>query len=69
MNRRIILSIVLIASVAMIFAQSRLHDLDIRVVISKHGDARITEAASDNFFREIRNSFAENVYLCMRYNT
>lgn len=43
MNRRIILSIVLIAPVAMIFAQSRLHDLDIRVVVGKNGDARITE--------------------------
>ena len=33
----------LMFSAATLFAQSRLHDLDIRVVLSKNGDARITE--------------------------
>lgn len=37
------LSLVLLSSVTMIFAQSQLHDLNIHVVLSKNGDARITE--------------------------
>lgn len=41
--RRTTLLLALIASVTTLFAQSRLHDLDIRVVLSKNGDARITE--------------------------
>lgn len=32
-----------VASAGVLFAQSRLHDLNIRVVIGKNGDARITE--------------------------
>ena len=37
------LSLLLLATSTMVFAQPRLHDLDIRVVLSKNGDARITE--------------------------
>ena len=36
-------TLVLLATVAIASAQSSLHNLDIRVVLSKNGDARITE--------------------------
>ena len=39
----ITLALMLWASSAMVFAQSVLHDLDIRVELSRNGDARITE--------------------------
>ena len=42
-NRRIILILALIASAAVMSAQPRLKELNIRVVLSKNGDARITE--------------------------
>ena len=42
-NRRIILILALIASAAVMSAQPRLKDLNIRVVLSKNGDAHITE--------------------------
>ena len=38
-----LLSLVLMASAAIAFAQPQLHDLDIQVMLSKNGDARITE--------------------------
>ena len=38
-----VLSLVLLASAAIAYAQPQLHDLDIQVVLSKNGDARITE--------------------------
>ena len=41
--KRMTLLLALIVSVTTLFAQSKLHDLDIRVVLSKNGDARITE--------------------------
>ena len=41
--RKITLLLALIVSATTLFAQSRLHDLEIRVVLSKDGDARITE--------------------------
>lgn len=41
--RKITLLLALIVSATTLFAQSRLHDLDIRVVLSKNGDAHITE--------------------------
>ncbi|MBR5083544.1 MAG: DUF2207 domain-containing protein [Prevotella sp.] len=41
--KTITLSLVLLLSATMAFAQSRLQDLDIRVVLTKNGDARITE--------------------------
>ena len=41
--RTITLSLLLLLSATMVFAQSRLHDLDIQVVLSQNGDARITE--------------------------
>ena len=41
--RKMILLLALIVSATTLFAQSRLHDLDIRVIVSKNGDARITE--------------------------
>ena len=42
-TRLITLALMLWASSAMVFAQSVLHDLDIRVELSRNGDARITE--------------------------
>ena len=42
-QRKTALLFALIVSATTLFAQSRLHDLDIRVVLSKDGDARITE--------------------------
>ena len=42
-NKRLINIILLIISATTAFANQRLHDLDIRVVLSKDGDARITE--------------------------
>lgn len=42
-TRRIAMSLLLLALTTMAFAQSRLHDLDIHVVLSKNGDARVTE--------------------------
>ena len=41
--KRMTLLLALIVSVTTLFAQSKLHDLDISVVLSKNGDARITE--------------------------
>ncbi len=41
--RKITLLLALIVSATTLFAQSRLHDLDIRVVLGKNGDAHITE--------------------------
>lgn len=41
--KRMTLLLALIVSVTTLFAQSKLHDLDIRVVLSMNGDARITE--------------------------
>ena len=41
--RFITLLVGLLASASITFAQSRLHDLDIQVVLDKNGDARITE--------------------------
>lgn len=38
-----LLSLILLASAITAYAQPQLHDLDIRVVLSKNGDARITE--------------------------
>lgn len=63
-------TLVLLATVAIASAQSSLHNLDIRVVLSKNGDARITETrqmtvgskgtesegASDNFCASLVNS-------------
>lgn len=43
MNKRIILFLTLIALAAVTSAQPKLKDLDIRVVLCKNGDARITE--------------------------
>jgi len=40
---RIALTLLLLLSATMTFAQAQLHDLDIQVVLSKNGDARITE--------------------------
>ena len=42
-TRLITLALMLWASSTMVFAQSVLHDLDIRVELSRNGDARITE--------------------------
>lgn len=42
-TRRIFLSLTLLISSTLVSAQPRLHDLDIRVELSKNGDARITE--------------------------
>ena len=42
-TRRIFLSLTLLISSTWVSAQPRLHDLDIRVELSKNGDARITE--------------------------
>jgi len=42
-KRKITLSLLLLMSATMVFAQPRLHDLDIRVVLYQNGDARITE--------------------------
>lgn len=42
-TRRIFLSLLLLTASTLVFAQPRLHDLDIRVELSKNGDARITE--------------------------
>ncbi len=41
--RSVALALIYLSSMTIVFAQSRLHDLDIRVVLSKNGDARITE--------------------------
>ena len=41
--RSSILLLVLVASATVLSAQSKLHNLDIRVILSKNGDARITE--------------------------
>lgn len=41
--RSVALSLLLLLSATMAFAQSRLHNLDIQVVLSKNGDARIIE--------------------------
>ena len=41
--RSVALALIYLSSMTIVFAQSRLHDIDIRVVLSKNGDARITE--------------------------
>ena len=42
-RNKLILLLVLVASATGLFARPQLHDLDIRVVLSKNGDAHITE--------------------------